>query len=151
MTGTAKSLGTWARVPLSENALQEIMMGGVKVDKPLQLKTGDQKPETTVFVSSFLLHDLGKLLRDALQFLLLPMGMTSGHGAHEALCIPYPAVCLSQWVPVLLSLFDIRVGSLPTSVLGSKASPENGAVRGTDHPWPHLHPQREACRFQIFS
>lgn len=151
MTGTAKSLGTRAQVPLSENPLQEIMMGGVKVDKHLQLKTGDQKPETTVFVSSFLLLDLGKLLKAALQFLLLPMGVTSDHGAHESLCIPYPAVCQSQWVPVLLSIFDIRVGSLPTSVLGSKASPENGAVRGIGHPWPHLYPQREACRFQTFS
>lgn len=104
VTGTAKSLGTQAQVPLSENPLQEIMVGGVKVDKHLQLKTRDQKTETTVFVSSSLLCDLGKLLRAALQFLLLPMGVTSGHGAHEALCIPYPAACLSQWVPVLLAL-----------------------------------------------
>lgn len=99
------------------------MVGRVKVDKHLQLKTRDQKPETTVFVSSSLLCDLGKLLRAAIQFLLLPMGVTSGHGAHEALCILYPATCLSQWVPVLLSLFDIRVGSLPTSVLSEAPSP----------------------------
>jgi hypothetical protein len=102
VTCTARSLGTQAQVPLSANPLQEKTEGGVKADRSLQLKARAQKPETTVFVSSSQLCDLWKLFIAGIQFLLLPVGLASAHGAHKIPCVKHPAACLSQWIPVLL-------------------------------------------------
>lgn len=103
-TCTAKSTGTQAQVPLSENPLQEMMEVGVKVDKSLQLKARAQRPVTTVFVSSSLLCDPREIAYSWYPGPLLSVGVTSVQGAHGALYIKHSAACLSRWILVLLAL-----------------------------------------------